>query len=153
MNTESNAKIKLNKGSSVVEYNAARQILWRLNLSVRRKDDHLTVTRRGDDGFFYSSDDADKLYSLYIDEGFFSDCMIAGGALLQYCSPWMEMVDYRALLSIIYNELYPDGEHPISGAMGRGRSQCELIDGYHELLKNSENIEFVTIEKKVDYSE
>ena len=154
MNTELNTKIKLNIDSSVVEYNAARKILWELKLSIRREKDHLMIFRREDNDFFYS-DKPSKLniYTLYIDEGMFSDCMIYNGELLHYCLPWMEMVDYRELLSIIFSELLPKSKHPTSDYMGRGRNQRALIDGYHKILKNNKNIEFTSGMRKEPYCE
>ena len=144
-------KIKLHKHSSVVEYTAARKIIYQLRYSAVREGDYLMVWDRPPQGSLYIIKDerkeVQKMCSLYIDEGSYSDIMLEDGVLARWNNSWDELVDYCNVLSMIFEKYYPNMTHPTSGAMGRGRNTRDRIAGYHELMSDCEHIEWVTTEK------
>ena len=142
-------KIKLHKHSSVVEYTAARKIIYQLKYSAVRNGDYLVVYDTPPNTSLYISKDDRGIptHKLYVDEGSYSDVMLEDGVLARWNSPWDELVDYCNILSMVFEKYYPNMNHPSSGAMGRGRNTRDRISGYHELMSDCEHIEWVTTEK------
>lgn len=139
-----NEKIKLNKSASVVEYTAARKILWLAGCSAARVGDNLEVYLKRLDGEYslFTNRVEAREAELYIDEGSFTDMMDIEGKLT-WSKPWEELVDFRMILMVITFLLLPKAEHPRSQSIGRGRAQQEKIAGYVELLKDHETIEWI----------
>ena len=138
--------IKLNKKASVVEYGAARKIIFQLGLNARRENDDLLIFKGVEDKSFslYTKANKEKVFStMYVDEGMFSDVLMIDGKVQDFSEPWQEFVDYCNLISIVISVLLPDAERPRSSAIGRGRHTRDLIAGYHKLLADVKNVEFV----------
>lgn len=139
--------IKLDKSASVVTLDYAREILWHLDYKAVRIEDDLNIYPmiKGDEYgslFIKEKDRPKKINALYVDEGMFSYCLKNNGEIMNYNNPWGEVVDYQGLLAIIAQTLVPDCKVPSSSAIGRGRHQQDMIEGWHKILERSDKIKF-----------
>ena len=152
MRLKTDKEIRLNKNASVVELAAARNILYQVGYKCRSDGQHLKLFYSEEDDYVFfankarynnkSGNEDREVGNLYIDEGNFTDTMDITGKT-RHANPWEELVDFRELLGLVYSRVYPEGEHPRSEAMGRGRYQNDLIAGYIRLLADVEWITWV----------
>ncbi len=128
---------------SVVEYNTARKVFYELSMSCRREGDRLLVfSDRGNSGTSFYADKSmkedDAIARLYIDEGYYSECLI--GSKTEHCNqPWTELLDGQAFLGAIVRKLVPDFKPEGCNFMGHGRTQGHYIAQWNKALKDVEH--------------
>ena len=141
--------LKLNKSASVVELTAARKILFMLNYVMRIDGDYLRIYNvNEDDSVKYSCyaneqyTKAELLGSIYIDEGTFSYTLLEDGTTIT-SRVWDQAIDYRDLIEFVADKLVPKHKKPSSSAIGHGRRQNDIIEGYHKILEETDLITWV----------
>lgn len=119
----------INRVASVVEYTAARELLVRVGLMLRREGDGLLVFNAPEGSDYnpvYATPEAypeDKVIGrLYVDEGCFTDTQDRDG-VLRYNRRWEELVDATSLMGIVARKLIAGHIIEPSPYMGQRRSQ------------------------------
>ncbi|WP_438980216.1 hypothetical protein [Polynucleobacter sp.] len=129
--------IKINFSASVVDYAFARHVIHALGYGATRIKEELVIypSRYCNSQTLYVRPGSnDQISALFVDEGMFSYCLCEEG-LLPYNKPWMELVDFQQLLSLIVKRYSPEFRPEPSPFMGRGRTQDYLIHAYSTEIK------------------
>ena len=134
--------IKLNKNSSILEYNFVRELMYEMEFAVNRIEDYLKVKAAPYtgtfDSSFYLKDIKEATNSFYVDQGFFSDAW--DGEKLGRSLPYKEYLDYATIVYFICMQIDEEkfrASYVPSTAMGRGRSQCDKIAECHRFLDSN----------------
>jgi hypothetical protein len=121
---------------NVVEYNLAKEILYRIGCGQRREDgDNLLVFSEREHAFYIKRDnDAKVMAHLSVDEGFHDDGLYAVGdtdtRVGGFSPPWVELVDATHLLRIVCDKLIPEEKFSHGGFMSQNRNKGHAAEQY-----------------------
>lgn len=124
---------------TTIELTLAKQLLFICGYALHRKNaDILLAFPQEQENHIYNEDDA---YSLYVDEGFWSD------TLAYDCAPpgvktvkrinfiWEEVVSSSNVLGLMCKKLVPDFKPEWPDCIGHNRRERELFAQYYEALR------------------
>lgn len=147
------SKFKFRLGGQVVEYGAARKLLWLLGFGMRREENFLVVYRHKMNaagiqpcetgGYVPKETKQEPDASLYVDEGYYTGMLSldAEGNLLKsgMNDNWMELVDATNLAGVIVRKCFPDFVLDHGNFIGRGYTQQHHMDQYLKALATLEH--------------
>lgn len=130
--------------ASVVEYNVAREVLFRCGYGARREGDNLVILSESHSRSLYTAKDAPgvtEIGSLYVDEGTYDDCLnqlfisAVPGSRMMMNRPWEELVDATDLARLVCRAIAPDHTYEATNLFGRGAHKRAMQVQYAAVMR------------------
>ena len=138
-NKERHMMIKLDRATSVVEYQTARMILIRFYDLYRKNDSELWLLKQSNRSWHEPAEDEKPIMIMNVDQGLFDYTW--DGTKTRMSMPGEELVDFLALLKALTKELMPEFKPARCDYMGRGRQVSHFIVEYFNALLEAGLIE------------
>lgn len=132
--------------ASVVEYNVAREVIYRCGYGARREGDNLVVLSEQTSRSLYvkpNQEGVTEVGRLYVDEGTYDGCLngdiVNGTTPIPVSSnmnrPWEELVDATNLARLVCRCIAPAHVYKDHGLMGRGSGKRAMQEQYLEVMR------------------
>ena len=138
------ARMMVNTRGQMIELGCARMVLWMLGFAQFHRGDHLVVFNRTKGERFYKTTKGKVIAQLYIDEGDFSDVVVADEFFAYGMQPqayaWQQLVPLSDLLRVIASKYLPDFEPAPCSYGGHGRIRRHEQDEYATALEACDTV-------------